>query len=79
MKKRFTEEQIIRVLEEAKTGIKIEELCRKQGISQPTYYNWKAKFGGTTISEAKRLRAMETQEQQAKEAKSLNKLWISLP
>jgi len=43
-------------LDEAKTGIKVEELCRKHGISQPTYYNWKAKFGGMTVSEAKRLR-----------------------
>jgi putative transposase len=39
MKKRFTEEQIIRVWDEAKTGIRVEELCRKHGISQPTYYN----------------------------------------
>lgn len=61
MKKRFTEEQIIKVLDEAKTGIKVEELCRKHGISQPTYYNWKAKFGGMTVSEAKRLRALEAE------------------
>jgi putative transposase len=66
MKKRFTEEQIIRVLEEAKTGIKIEELCRKHGVSQPTYYNWKAKFGGMTVSEAKRLRALETENSKLK-------------
>ena len=61
MKKRFTEEQIIRVLDEANTGIKVEELCRKHGISQPTYYNWKAKFGGMTVSEAKRLRTLEAE------------------
>ena len=40
MKKRFTEEQIIKVLEEAKMGLKVEEVCRKYGISHPTYYNW---------------------------------------
>ena len=61
MKKRFSEEQIIKVLEEAKTGVKIEELCRKHGISQPTYYNWKAKFGGMSVSEAKRLRTLEAE------------------
>ena len=66
MKKRFTEEQIIKVLEEAKMGLKVEEVCRKHGISQPTYYNWKAKFGGMTIAEAKRLRALERENQQLK-------------
>ena len=66
MKKRFTEEQIIKVLEEAKTGLKVEEVCRKHGISQPTYYNWKAKFGGMAIAEVKRLRALERENQQLK-------------
>ena len=45
MKNRFTEEQIIGVLKEAETGVKVAELCRKHGISDATYYNWKAKFG----------------------------------
>jgi len=53
MKKRFTEEQIIKVFNEAKAGLKVEEVCRKHGVSQPTYYNWKAKYGGMTIAEAK--------------------------
>lgn len=66
MKKRFTEEQIIKVLEEAKTGLKIEEVCRKHGISPPTYYNWKAKYGGMTIAEIKRLRVLEKENQQLK-------------
>lgn len=66
MKKRFTEEQIIRILDEAKTGIKVEELCRKHGISHPTYYNWKAKFGEMTISEAKRLRSLEAENSKLK-------------
>ena len=66
MKKRFTEEQIIRVLDEVKSGLKIEEVCRKHGISVPTYYNWKAKYGGLTISEAKRLRALERENQRLK-------------
>lgn len=66
MKKRFTEEQIIRILDEAQTGIRIEELCRKYGISQQTYYNWKARFGGMTVPDAKRLRALETENSKLK-------------
>ncbi len=63
---RFTEEQIIQALNEAETGMKVEELCRKHGISSPTYYSWKAKFGGMTISDAKRLRALETENSKLK-------------
>lgn len=66
MKKRFTEEQIIKVLNEAKMGLKVEEVCRKYGISQPTYYNWKSKYGGMAVSEVKRLRALEKENQQLK-------------
>lgn len=66
MKKRFTEEQIIGVLKEAEAGMKVSELCRKHGISEPTYYNWKAKYGGMTVSEAKRLKALEQENNQLK-------------
>lgn len=66
MKKRFTEEQIIQVLDEAKMGMRVEEVCRKHGISQPTYYNWKAKFGGMTVSDAKRLRVLEAENSKLK-------------
>ncbi|MFP3801312.1 IS3 family transposase [Paraburkholderia sp. SIMBA_027] len=59
MKKRFTEEQIIGVLKEGETGLKPAELCRKHGISEATYYNWKAKFGGMTVSDAQRLKELE--------------------
>ena len=58
MKKRFTEEQIIGILKEAEAGMKVADLCRKHGISDATYYNWKAKFGGMSVSEAQRLRAL---------------------
>lgn len=61
MKKRFTEEQIVKVLEEAKTGIKVEELCRKHGISTATYYAWRSKYGGMSTSDVKRLKALEAE------------------
>jgi putative transposase len=66
MKNRFTEEQIIGVLKEAEAGMKVAELCRKHGISDATYYNWKAKFGGLTVSEAQRLKALETENAKLK-------------
>ena len=66
MKKRFTEEQIIKVLEEIKTGLTVQELCWKHNISIPTYYAWKAKFGGMTISDAKKLKAMESENTKLK-------------
>ncbi|WP_155402205.1 IS3 family transposase [Ralstonia solanacearum] len=66
MKKRFTEEQIIGVLKEAEAGLKPAELCRKHGISEATYYNWKAKFGGMTVSEAQRLKGLEQENNKLK-------------
>lgn len=66
MKKRFTEEQIINVLNEVKSGLKVEEVCRKHGISAPTYYNWKAKFDGMTVSDAKKLRNLESENSKLK-------------
>ena len=56
---RFTEEQIIGVLPEAEAGAKTAELTRKHGVSEATLYNWKARYGGLEVSEAKRLRALE--------------------
>jgi len=56
---RFTEERIIAVLKEHELGAKTADLCRKHGMSEATLYNWKAKFGGMDVSEAKRLRALE--------------------
>jgi len=66
MKKRFSEEQIIKILQEAEAGTKVKELCRKHGISDATYYNWKSKFGGMTVSEAKRLKSLEEENRQLK-------------
>ena len=58
-RKRFTEEQIIAVLREHEAGVKTGDLARKHGISEATLYNWKAKFGGMEVSDAKRLKALE--------------------
>jgi putative transposase len=66
MRSRFTEEQIIRVLEETRGGMKVEEVCRKHGISHATYYAWKAKYSDMTVSEAKRMRALESENAKLK-------------
>ena len=63
---RFTEEQIIGVLKEAEAGAKMGDLARRHGISEATIYNWKAKYGGLEVSEAKRLRALEDENAKLK-------------
>ncbi|OCJ54073.1 transposase [Agrobacterium tumefaciens] len=65
-KQRFTEEQIIGVLREQQAGAKPADLCRKHGISEATFYNWKAKYGGMEVSEAKRLKALEDENAKLK-------------
>lgn len=66
MKIRFTEAQIIGVLKAGEAGMKVAELCRKYGISEATYYNWKAKFGGMSVSDAQRLKALEAENAKLK-------------
>lgn len=61
MKKRFTEEQIVGHLREADAGLAVKELCRKYGFSEASYYGWKAKFGGMSVSGAQRLKALEAE------------------
>jgi len=67
-RKEFSEKQIIGVLKEADAGAKVQELCRKHGISDATYYNWKAKYAGMTVSEARRLRELEHENAKAQGA-----------
>lgn len=56
---KFTESQIIFALKQAETGVKVEEVCRKMGISEATFYNWKKKYGGIGVAELRRLRQLE--------------------
>lgn len=63
---RFSEEQIIGILKEHEAGAKCADLCRKHGMSEGTFYNWKSKYGGMTVSEAKRLRALEEENAKLK-------------
>ena len=64
--KRFSEEQIIAVLKESEAGAKTKDLCRRHGISEATLYNWKAKYAGMTVSEARRLRELEAENSKLK-------------
>ena len=63
---RFTEEQIIAILREQEAGVPVTELCRKHGLSSPTFYKWKAKYGGLDVSEARRLKALEDENAKLK-------------
>jgi putative transposase len=65
-KSRFTEEQIIGILKEQESGQTTADVCRRHGISDATFYKWKAKFGGLEVSEAKRLRALEDENAKLK-------------
>jgi putative transposase len=66
-KSRYTEEQIIVILKQHEAGVKTADLCREHGISEATFYNWKAKFGGLDVSEAQRLRQMEDENRRLKQ------------
>ena len=65
-KSRFTETQIVAILKEADAGMKVADVCRKHGISQPTYYNWKSKYGGMSASELKRIKELEAEHSKLK-------------
>ena len=67
VRKKYTEKQIIAVLREGEAGAKVVDLCRKYGMSDATYYNWKAKYAGLTVSELKRLKALEEENRRLKQ------------
>ena len=66
MKKRFTDEQIIGFLHEAEAGVAVKDLCRRHGFSEGSYYQWRSKFGGMSVPDAKRLRELETENTRLK-------------
>jgi putative transposase len=67
MAKRYTEEQIVAVLKEAEAGIKTGELCRKHGISDATFYKWKAKYAGLEVSDLRKMKALEEENSRLKQ------------
>ena len=66
-RKQFSEEQIIKILAEGEAGATGREICRRHGISEQTFYRWKSKYGGMTVSEAKRLRELEAENRKLKQ------------
>ena len=66
-KRRFTEQQIIRVLKQVEGGRSVQDVCREYGVSQATYYNWKAKYGGMEASDIKRLKELEAENRRLKQ------------
>ncbi len=65
-KSRYSEEKIIRVLQQVEAGQKVKDVVREHGISEQTYYRWKSKYGGMSVSEAKRLKQLEAENRQLK-------------
>ena len=66
MKKRFTESQIVAAIKKQEAGISVKDICREVGISEATFYNWKAKYGGMEASDVKRLKELEAENAQLK-------------
>jgi putative transposase len=67
-KSRFTEEQIISILKEQEQGLKVADICRKHGLSDQTFHNWKKKYGGLTVDELRRMKALEQENSRLKRA-----------
>jgi putative transposase len=65
-KSRFTESQIVSILNEVEAGLKVNEVCRKHGISPSTYFNWKSKYGGMSVSDLKRIKELESENAKLK-------------
>lgn len=67
-KSKFTEEQIVSILKEQETGLKVSDICRKHGISDQTYHNWKKKYGNLSVDELRRLKELEYENSRLKRA-----------
>ena len=65
-KSRYSQEQIIKILRQVEAGQKVQSVCREHGISETTYHRWKSKYGGMTVSDAKRLKQLESENRQLK-------------
>ena len=65
-KSRFTETQIVAILNETDAGVQVKDICRKHGISDATYYNWKSKYGGMSASDLKRMKELEAENSKLK-------------
>lgn len=76
MKRRFTEEQIIVILKEAEAGVKVKDLCRQHNVTEQTYYRWKSKYGGMSVSEIRRLKELESENQRLKKLVAEKELHI---
>ena len=66
MKKRYSEEQIIRAIKQHEAGAKVDDICREMGISTGTFYNWRSKYAGLEVNEAKRLKELESENNKLK-------------
>ena len=76
--KRYSEEQIIKILREAESGMSAVDVCRKHGVSEWSFYRWRRKYGGMDISEAKRLKALEEENHRLKRIVARQALDIDL-
>ena len=76
MKCRFTEEQIIGILKEAEAALKVKDLCRQHNVTEQTYYRWKSKYGGMSVSEMRRLKELESENARLKKIVAEKELHI---
>ena len=76
MKRRFTEEQIIGILQEAEAGVKVKDLCRQHNVTEQTYYRWKSKYSGMSVSELRRLKELEQENSRLKKLVAEKELHI---